>query len=67
MDQQGRGLGRGQGSEPAEVEIRLPEVCAPGGLRLEDVGVGWERCWGDLSRGLGMAMGWMLMEAFPVF
>lgn len=40
MDQEGRGLGWGQGSrmEPAKSEIKFPEVCAPGGLRLKESG-----------------------------
>lgn len=41
----GWGLRWGQGSrmEPAKSEIKFPEVCAPGGLRLKETGFLFQR------------------------
>ena len=65
MDQEGRGLGWGQGSrmEPAKSEIKFPEVCAPGGSEAEgdwvflSATVGLGGCWGGTHH-RGWEKGW---------
>lgn len=55
----GAGSGRGSWTEPAKSEIKFPEVCAPGGLRLKETAVlfqkqqDWEGAGETLTTGAG--------------